>query len=145
VILLLVVPIQQCFSAPIPDSQLDTSPVEITPFATIPWKWIVHLIHRNRDCQAQLEEKDEILNAEPLPQPEPLEDVRIRDKRFVATFIPQIDARLWGWIQQLFQGYQEATEVLTPLENDTWTAETILQAVNAVSRKKRDVESRTTV
>ena len=61
VILLLVVPIQQCFSAPIPDSQLDTSPVEIAPFATIPWKWIVHLIHRNRDCQAQLEEKDEIL------------------------------------------------------------------------------------
>ena len=144
-ILLLAAPIQQSFSAPIPDTRLDSSQFGTSPLTTLPWDWIVHLIHTNRDCQAQLEEKDEILNAEPLPQPEPLEGDRIRERRFVATFLPQIDARLWDWIQRLFQEYREASEVLTPLENDTWTAEVVLQAVNAVSRKKRNVEQRTSV
>jgi len=35
--------------------------------------------------------------------------------------------------------------VLTPLENDTWTAEVVLQAANAVSRKKREVKARNSV
>jgi len=145
VILLLVAPIQPSFSAPIPDTQLDSSPFGTSDLISLPWHWVIHLAHKNRDCQAQLAEKDEILNAEPLPQPEPLEEAQIREKRFVATFLPQIDARLWDWIQQLFQGYREASEVLTPLENDTWTAEVILQAANAVSRKKRNIEPKTSV
>jgi hypothetical protein len=92
-----------------------------------------------------LEEKDELLKAELLPQPEPLEEVQTRNRRFISAFIPEIDARIWDWVQQLFQGYREATEVLTPLENDTWTAEVILQAANAVSRRKREVQSNNSV
>jgi hypothetical protein len=136
-----------CSSAPIPETP--TAPSELG-FSNIPWKWIVHLVHKNQDCQAQLDEKEELLReellkAEPLPQPEPLEGVQIRDRRFVSAFLPQIDARIWEWIQQLFQGYREATDVLTPLENDTWTAEVILQATNAVSRRKREVQTRNPV
>jgi hypothetical protein len=78
--------------------------------------------------------------AEPLPLPEALDEAPHREKRFVAAFLPQFDARIWDWAKILFQGYQEATEVLTPLENDTWTADVVLQAVNLVNRKKREVK-----
>jgi hypothetical protein len=37
---------------------------------------------------------------------------------------------------------QEATEVLTPIKNDTWTADVVLQAVNVVNRRKREVKSK---
>jgi hypothetical protein len=83
--------------------------------------------------------------AELLPQPEPLNKAPHREKRFVSAFLPQFDARIWDWAKQLFQGYQEATEVLTPLENDTWTADVVLQAANLVSRKKREVKSKSIV
>jgi hypothetical protein len=58
----------------------------------------------------------------------------------VAAFILQINIHLWDWVKQLFQDYQDATEVLTPLENNTWMANTVLQVVNAVHQKKREVE-----
>jgi hypothetical protein len=82
----------------------------------------------------------EQLVAELLPRPEALNEAPHREKRFVAAFFPQFNDRIWDWAKALFQGYQEATEVLTPLENDTWTADAVLQAANLVNRKKREVK-----
>jgi hypothetical protein len=155
---------------------MDPSRIE---FVTIPWDWIVHLVHKNQDYRTQLEERDRFEptpmeqglhrewrfisafwdfwpqiswdwvktnpTAEPFPQPEPLDEASHQEKCFVAAFLPQFDARIWDWAKQLFQGYQEATEVLTPLENDTWTADLVLQAANLVNRKKREVKSKTFV
>jgi hypothetical protein len=87
----------------------------------------------------------EQLVAEILPRPEALDDAPHREKRFVAAFLPQFDARIWDWAKLLFQGYQEATEVLTPIENDTWTADVVLQAANLVNRKKREVQTKSFV
>jgi hypothetical protein len=112
---------------------------------TIPWDWIVHLVRQNQDFRKQLEEHNvteaaDSELAEPLPLPEALDEAPHREKRFVAALLPQFDARIWDWAKTLFQGYQEATEVLTPLENDTWTADVVLQAVNLVNRKKRETK-----
>jgi hypothetical protein len=112
---------------------------------TIPWGWIVHLVRQNQDFRKQLEEHNVTKTVdselvEPLPLPEALDEAPHREKRFVAALLPQFDARIWDWAKTLFQGYQEATEVLTPLENDTWTADVVLQAVNLVNRKKRETK-----
>jgi hypothetical protein len=87
----------------------------------------------------------EPLKAEPLPQPEPVEERLHRERRFIVTFIPEINDQLWDWVKQLFQDYQKATEVLTPLENNTWMADAVLQAASVVTRRKWEAEQETPV
>jgi hypothetical protein len=115
---------------------------------TVPWDWIVHLVRTNQDLRKQLDEHrctEPADQAELLPIPEALDGAPHREKRFVAALLPQFDARIWDWAKLLFQGYQEAADVLTPLESDTWTADVVLQAANLGKRKKREVKPKSPV
>ena len=63
-----------------------------------------------------------------------------RDKRFLASLIPannEKESPLWTWLKGLFSGFQEASQVLTPIENDAWTADAVLQLVTK-TRSKRE-------
>lgn len=67
-----------------------------------------------------------------------LEEQLSRPPRFVTKV--QINLCIWTWISNLFQEYKEVGKALTPLENNTWMANTVLQAAQLVHRKKREVE-----
>jgi len=67
-----------------------------------------------------------------------LEERLSRPRRFVTKV--QINLCIWTWISNLFQEYKEVGKALTPLENNTWMANTVLQAAQLVHRKKREVE-----
>ena len=63
-----------------------------------------------------------------------------RSKRFLASLFPagnEEDSPLWTWLKGLFSGFQEASQALTPIENDAWTADTVLQLVSK-ARSKRE-------
>ena len=71
-----------------------------------------------------------------------------REKRFLASLIPtnqDQEAPLWTWIKNLFSGaaaeLQETSQLLTPLENDVWTATTILEVISKTRTKRETSES----
>ena len=71
-----------------------------------------------------------------------------REKRFLASLIPtnqEQEAPFWTWIKNLFSGaaaeLQETSQLLTPLENDVWTATTILEVISKTRTKRETSES----
>ena len=75
-----------------------------------------------------------------------------REKRFLASLIPTSqdqEAPLWTWIKNLFSGatagFQETSQLLTPLENDVWTATSVLEVISTARTKRETTETPTAV
>ena len=67
-----------------------------------------------------------------------------RNKRFLALLVPannEDESPLWTWLKSLVSGFQETSQVLTPIENDAWTADTVLQLVTKTRAKRESTGS----
>ena len=78
-----------------------------------------------------------------LAQSEPIQaEPGHRNKRFLASLLPagnEEESPLWTWLKGLLSGFQEASQALTPIENDAWTADTVLQLVTKTRSKRESI------